>query len=388
MRVMFCATAGFGHVQPMVPLTAACLRRGHRVAWATADLARSSLAGLDVELWPVGASAQACRAEYLARWPEARQLRGEALASHTFAKQFGAVAAPHMIDGLTRAVEAWRPDLVVREFAALAAPLVSARFGIPNVAHAYGLMGPLQRLKAAAHELARWWSVLGADVPDDAGLFRHLYIDIAPPSLQSPQEGWPVRVQRLQPNLPQAASLDRLPAPLAAALARAPDRPLVYLTFGTVFNRSARLRSAARALARLPATVVVTVGRDNEPLLLDRPADNVHVLRFITQNHLLPFADVVVSHAGSGTVFGALSHGLPQLLLPQAADQFRNAAACTAAGAALALPDVSADDEDAIEQTAVALLSSPQPAAAARRIGAEISAMPSPDDAAARLERL
>ncbi|HSS23012.1 MAG TPA: nucleotide disphospho-sugar-binding domain-containing protein [Mycobacterium sp.] len=36
-------------------------------------------------------------------------------------------------------------------------------------------------------------------------------------------------------------------------------------------------------------------------------------------------------------MLGALAHGLPQLCLPQGADQFRNAQACAAAGAGIAL---------------------------------------------------
>jgi UDP:flavonoid glycosyltransferase YjiC (YdhE family) len=46
---------------------------------------------------------------------------------------------------------------------------------------------------------------------------------------------------------------------------------------------------------------------------------------------------MVVSHSGSGTFLGALARGLPQLCLPQAADQFRNAEGGVRAGAAIAL---------------------------------------------------
>ena len=60
----------------------------------------------------------------------------------------------------------------------------------------------------------------------------------------------------------------------------------------------------------------------------------------MSQTSVLPHCTAVVSHAGSGTVLGALGTGLPQLCLPQAADQFRNAAGVSAAGAGLALhPD-------------------------------------------------
>ena len=48
---------------------------------------------------------------------------------------------------------------------------------------------------------------------------------------------------------------------------------------------------------------------------------------------------VLASHAGSGTLLGALAHDIPQLCVPQAADQFRNASAVSFAGAGRQLLD-------------------------------------------------
>ena len=61
---------------------------------------------------------------------------------------------------------------------------------------------------------------------------------------------------------------------------------------------------------------------------------------YIPHTLLLPRCSLVVSHGGAGIMFGTLAHGLPQLILPQGADQFMNAAACQNARVALALtPD-------------------------------------------------
>jgi hypothetical protein len=51
--------------------------------------------------------------------------------------------------------------------------------------------------------------------------------------------------------------------------------------------------------------------------------------------------DLIVHHGGTGTVLSALEVGLPQLLLPQGADQFLNAEILAAAGAARALPNAA-----------------------------------------------
>ena len=73
-------------------------------------------------------------------------------------------------------------------------------------------------------------------------------------------------------------------------------------------------------------------------------ADRVRVEPFVAQAELLASEHppvLVVHHGGSGTTLGAAAAGIPQLFLPQGADQFFNAAAVTevGAGATLASPD-------------------------------------------------
>jgi UDP:flavonoid glycosyltransferase YjiC (YdhE family) len=83
----------------------------------------------------------------------------------------------------------------------------------------------------------------------------------------------------------------------------------------------------------------------------------------------------VVSHAGAGTMLGALCYGLPQLCLPQGTDQPSNTAALLPTGAALALqPDeITAD---AVAEALGRLLNEPSFRQAANRLRAEIERMP------------
>ena len=113
-------------------------------------------------------------------------------------------------------------------------------------------------------------------------------------------------------------------------------KPVIYLTLGTIFNLESGdlFERVLTGLNQLPGSVVVTVGRDLDPASLGPQPANVHVHRFIPQSLLLPHCDVVVSHAGSGSVIGALAHGLPMVLLPMGADQPLNAARAEALGVA------------------------------------------------------
>lgn len=52
---------------------------------------------------------------------------------------------------------------------------------------------------------------------------------------------------------------------------------------------------------------------------------------------LLPRCRAVVHHGGAGTTFGALAHGVPQVILPQGADNYEHAVMCESAGTAIVL---------------------------------------------------
>jgi UDP:flavonoid glycosyltransferase YjiC (YdhE family) len=133
--------------------------------------------------------------------------------------------------------------------------------------------------------------------------------------------------------------------------------------------------------------VLVTVGPQGDPAALGEQPAHVRVEQFVPQTRVLPHCDVVVSHAGSGTALATLGLGLPQLCLPQGADQFQNAAAIAEAGAGLALMPGKAGVE--VVRAAVArLLADRSFRDVSARVGASIAAMPPLDEVAAVLETL
>ncbi len=171
---------------------------------------------------------------------------------------------------------------------------------------------------------------------------------------------------------------EALPPPVAQALAGADSRPVVHLTFGTVYAHPSDLRRTAAALADLGVVVVVSG-------VLDEEVPGVVVAEYAPYSVLLPRCSVVVSQAGAGVMLKTLAAGVPQLCLPKAAtDQFRNARACAAAGAGLALVGESATPA-AVADAVSRLLVEPSFAQAARSVAAEIAAMPSPDEVARSL---
>ena len=384
MHVLISTVPAIGHLHPVVPLARALVARGHEVRWATGPDGCPIVAAAGFTAMPCGSSAAASRDEYYLRFPVARELRPEQLPGHMFPHLFGTVGAPPRLTDLLALVDTWRPDVVVHDAAELAAPIVAATLGVPNVCHGFGALTPSERVIAASEAVAPLWRNAGLTPRPWAGCYDHLYLDIYPPSLSPAHGDYIARRQSLRP-IPFSVDLSDGSEPFAPP---DDDRPIVYLTFGTVFNAVAGAFSAALdGLAELAVHVVVTVGPNADRHAFGAQPDNVSVFDYVPQTTILPVSTLVASHAGSGTFLAALDHALPQLCLPQAADQFANAQCGTNAGTALRLlPDEV--NPDAVRDAAARLLSEPSFAANASRVRTELHAMPSPDTVAVTIERL
>ena len=146
---------------------------------------------------------------------------------------------------------------------------------------------------------------------------------------------------------------------------------------GTMFSATSVFQTVLEALREEPLNVIVTVGSRNDPADLGAQPANVHVERYIPQSQLLPYCDVLISHAGSGATLGALNAGIPLLAIPQGADQFMNSDRIVAAGAGLQLlpHEISAA---VIRDRVRRLLDDDRFALAARAVAAQIGEMPMP----------
>jgi UDP:flavonoid glycosyltransferase YjiC (YdhE family) len=383
MRILVTSTPGYGHVLPMVPLALALRARGHTVLWATAAEACSRLraagidaadAGLtDVEIAPVRAEMRRSLAG----------VRPEDLPTVVFPLLFGETRTPPMVEALLPLAREWQPDLVVHEQGELAGPLVATLLGVPHAVHAFGGGIPAPILAETADRLAGLWSEHGQQVPPYAGCYQHLYLDICPASLQTVPLDHVGAVQGARPELYSVED----PATVPALLPEDDGRPLVYVTLGTVSASAGVLEPAVRAVAGLDVRVLATVGPGGDPAELGPQAAHVRVERWVPQVAVLAHCAAVVSHGGSGTVLAAAALGLPQVCLPQAADQFRNTTGVVRAEAGIGLhPDAASGP--AIAAAVRDVMTRPDLGAGARRLRDEIAAMPGPDEVVDRLELL
>lgn len=271
----------------------------------------------------------------------------------------------------------WRPDLIIHEISDYVGPLVAAALDVPAAMFAYGPRRPDDYTRAMADVVRSRYTDRGlAPVPPIR------YVDICPPSVNYP--GWqpPAERQLLRPEAyrqPWAEPESTLPVK--------GGRPRVLVSFGTVFNNPDQLSPLLRALIEHDVEVVATLGLTGDTGQYDVDRERVHLSRFAPLDQLLANVDVIVTHGGAGTTLAALAHGIPLVVLPQGADQPRQADRVMNADAGIALTGAAATPE-AVAQAAIRCLTDPVVRAGVARVRDDIAAMPSADDVAQSLVAL
>lgn len=378
-RVLIACVPQTGHLTPLLPLALAMARAGAEVLVATGSDCASQLTAAGLPHRHVGTG--------LADWfgTLAARTRGrpgdglppDRVEAYFVPRLFGEVGLAATVDELATVTTEFRPDLLVHDTSCFAGPLVAARLGIRSVHHAIGPLPDPAVLQLVNDAVTPAWRDAGLAPPVAAGLERGPTVTVCPPGLDPSATG-----------LPDLRPLRPTPLPVSGPLPLAmphPDRPLVYLTLGTFSNTNTGLfRLLVQALSGLDVDVLVTVGRDVDPADLAPVPANAVIERFVTQAQALPHCAAVVHHGGAGTTFGVLAHGLPALVLPQSADNFRIADLLDAAGAAVVLAP-EAVSAPAVADAVRVVLSSAGVRSAAERFAAGIAAMPSPEEVAARI---
>ena len=379
-RMLFTFAGGSGHLEPLIPLARAAEAARHRVAFVArpwmvpqVDVAGfpAFVAGSDAGLTPT-------------RLPLVKADLGQDM--RDVGDGFGRRIARERAADILPLCTDWRPDLLVCEELDFGAMVVAERLGLPYATVLVSATGAFVRPELVAGPLDEVRAEHG--LPPDPGLAmlsRNLVLTPFPRSFRDP--GFP---------LPDTAHHVRLLAIDATRneaappwLTRLDDVPTVYFTLGTVYNMESGdlFQRVLAGLRDLPINLIVAVGRDLDPDELGTQPANVHVERFIPQAALLPHCDLVVSHAGSGSVLGALTHGLPMVLIPIGADQPLNAERCRALGVAEVIDAVGATPE-MVRAAASRVLADDCFRGTSVGIRDEIDALPGPEYGVTLLDRL
>jgi UDP:flavonoid glycosyltransferase YjiC (YdhE family) len=380
VRVLTSVIPGTGHLLPLVPTLHALRDEGDTVLVASAEPLRAEVEAVGLDFAPVGPPWHESNADALLPGFQAAGTAGQL-------GMFAELAPAVLPDLLTLAGEV-RPHLLMREPYEFAAWFAAERCQLPMVVHAIGVVSgsPLLFAALAGEPLATARAAAGLPAdPDLRSLYGRGIVTFYPASLRF--------LQLPPPDVPQRPIRLPLPGPARLPFERVrPGRPLVYITLGTVFNTAVDLlRTLVAGVAALDVEVLVTTGQTVDPAMLGPQPDHVHAARFVPHQDVLAAVAAVVCHAGVGTVYGALSVGVPLVVAPLAADEPICAMGCVIAGTAVSLVPVPppedfmafVTDPTAVTATQVSeatrrVLEIPTYREAAQRIAAEIAAAPPP----------
>ncbi len=381
MRILFSFVGGSGHFEPLAPIARACAAAGHSVAFAGQP---AMLAVIEAAGFTGFATGGRTLHAPSVRLPLVKvDMEQEELALRDgFANRFARERAAMMLN----LCEAWQPDLLVCDEVDFGAMVAAERFGIAHATVLVIASGSFVRKDVVGEPLEGLRAEY--DLPPDPDfhmLSRYLVLSPFPPSYRDPAFPLPPTARSLRPHVAASVSNDSAPA----WNTHLPDAPTLYFTLGTIFNVESGdlFERVLKGLGQLPVNVVATLGREIDPQELGPQPATIHIARFIPQASVLPHCDLVVSHGGSGSVMGALAHGLPMVLLPMGADQPLNASRCAALGVAHVLDALEATPEQ-VRDAVASTLADASYRQAAEKLRDEIVALPDASHTVALLERL
>jgi UDP:flavonoid glycosyltransferase YjiC (YdhE family) len=368
-RILFTAAGGHGHLQPLLPLAQQAAQAGHDVliTGAASLAAQATYRGL----------------AFTATGPDLRPIHAP-LVVHDVDEERRAVASYFVAKlGRSRAeavlglCRSWRPHVIVRDEVDFGAAVAAEAAGLPHVRVIVIGAGQFILRELVSDPLHMLLSEFGVkDVEGFDALHRHLTLTPFPMAFRSAGDPLPGKVFRYHvPAPPRAARSERT----------------VFVTLGTIFNTESGdlLRTAALGAAACPTVerVVVATGEHVQPESLGRMPQQVAVHQFVQQDAILAECDAVISHAGSGTVLGALKQALPMVSLPMGADQQLNAARLDELGLGLSLR-ADATDVGKVREALAEVLASKAMRERLSRVAGDIAASPGPAEAIGAVEAL
>ncbi|MCR6490164.1 UDP glycosyltransferase [Amycolatopsis sp. OK19-0408] len=312
------------HVYPSLGVIAELVRRGHRVSYVVG----SPLASL---VTPTGATVVEHPTIFplgeAAVWPDEpaeamRVFLDEAIAIHP---------------RLTSRFDDDRPDLLLYDIGGLGAPLLGARYDVPAVQ----LSPTLVAWEGYDEDMASVMDPIKAS-PSGVDYAKTYRAWLASNGIQADPWEWighPSRVLSLIPRAMQPHAervgphvefvgpcLD--PARLAAGGWTPPSsgRPVLLVSFGTAYNDQLPVYRACVEAFAADWHVVMSLGKHVSPDDLGPLPDSVEVFASVPQLAVLESASAFITHAGMGGATESLWFGVPTVAVPQAADQFGNAA--------------------------------------------------------------
>lgn len=350
-HIGFFTIPAHGHVNPTLGLITELVSRGHRVSYAVTDALVAPV--VEAGATPVRYTSLLPGSPTAARqeWPD-----DEVEARLMFLEE-----TKFVVPQLEAAFAADLPDLVIYDLPDFL--VLAEKWGVPALqlcpTHVYTEdlesvldMTPTPEKRAVERAYDEYFAEQGLALTHEVLVHPRRCIVTIPRSFQYFGDTASDVYTFVGPMLTERASQGDWQAP--------DDRPVLVISLGSAYNdRLDFFQRCLRAFADLDWHVVMSVGRSVDPAELGEVPANFEVHQWIPQLRVLSQASAFITHAGMGGTMEGLHHGVPLIAVPQAADQFMNAARIEELGLGVrldsqtatpeqlraALEEVSADEE-------------------------------------------
>lgn len=349
MRFLFVSAQLPGHLDwgGYLPTAVEIQRRGHTVLWATGEAMAPWLkqAGIPAHFL----------AETGWRWPPPPPFQPPPAMAPEVVRHQRAVRAldqwleEEKVAQATAALVAigqnFQPDLVVSEVFLSAAGLAAEVLHQPFVVAGWPATQPKatggnERVAQAARQRLQ-------RLCDRFGISGSHWTSTGPPAQQSARlhiTYWSPQWYRGVALLPQTHHVGGIATPTHIDTPPWPDdKPWVFITLGTSFGQDANFFVAtAHAAVELGCLPILALGGQFNPAqaaaLREQLPDEAIVEQRVDLSAVLPTVAAAIHHGGAGVTHALVTHGVPQMIVPHAAEQMHQAQGIVRSGAGLHLP--------------------------------------------------
>ncbi|MFZ1887458.1 MAG: nucleotide disphospho-sugar-binding domain-containing protein [Candidatus Binataceae bacterium] len=321
-RILIVHWDGAGNQPPQRALARALVRRGHEVHVLTSDsvAAQSRTDGAVVHrfatAWQYSSQLQ------LAPDEELSIIAAKVWGSPAYAADFGAI------------VEEVRPDICLIDCMLLSILSACRARGIPTGVLFHSVYGSFDQLLEPVME-----KFAGAAEKPSYSRFLETFNSVL-------VFGYPA-FSLLTAFAPCVHHV----GPIREAVQSAPwprryrERPFILVSLSTSFqHQSPVLKRICEALSSLPVEALITTG-PNMAVEQFSAGGGVELRSFVPHDRMLPFTDLLITHAGHGTAVAGAGSGVPMLCMPMGRDQPFVASRVEALGLGRSLsPDASVSE--------------------------------------------
>jgi MGT family glycosyltransferase len=335
MHMLMVGTTAPSHIYPSLALIRELVARGHRVEYLVGD----RLADL---VSPTGATVithPSILPDSDEHWPE-----DGGVAMQIFLDE--QISVLPTIEGLDR------PDAVLYDIGGFAGRVAAERWETPAIqlSPTYVAWDGIEQdlaeqtatLKASASgrhyfaTLRHWLDENGIDIDGEVFVGRpESCVVLVPRALQP-------RADRVGPHCVFAGPCIDLDRTRGWSPSPGDARPLVYVCLGTSYTDRPDLYRLCLSELADTCRLVLATGKVDPADLGPLPAGAL-AARTQPQLDILAHASVFITHAGMGGASESLWFGVPTVAVPQAVDQFLNAATLAELGTGVHLPDGELD---------------------------------------------